>query len=148
MPNILKRLELTVGHFLGTGPTELAAKLRANDIQPDIVIPGNIAIDIGKLVIYNIGQEIGINLAEITDISIYNAGEAGFMDNYLLSMKTSRYDHPHMEWRISNVKQDADQAALVITNFISGVLMSPDDAALPQNIRDLSRTLATLSALH
>ncbi len=131
-----------VNILFGSSKTGLRAKLRRHNIRPDVVVPGNIAIDMGQETIFNIAREVGVGLAEIASVSVYNAGEPGFMDNYILSIRTTNYAHPRLDWPLSTVRDEADQAALIIGDVVSGAFPPSAVDALPANVKALTRNLA------
>ena len=128
--------------ILGLGPHRLLRKLRRNGVRPDILLPGSIAIDMTKMLLFNIEREVAIRFAEVNDIALRNAGEEGFMENYVLTLETSRYDIPRLEWRISNVRQEAEQVARILGDILSGALLSADSKRLPASTKVLAGNFA------
>jgi|GEM_PF-3445383 len=132
--------------FLGLGSHRLMKKLRRNGVRPDIVLPGHIAIDMGQMMLFNIDREVGIRFSETTDLQVRNLGEEGFMDNYVLSLETSRYDMPRLDWRISNSRPEAEQAARIIGDVLSGALLSADSERLPRSTKALAHGFGLIPA--
>ncbi|HVI51932.1 MAG TPA: hypothetical protein VM661_12025 [Candidatus Sulfotelmatobacter sp.] len=133
-----------VQRVLGLGRHRLLRKLRRNGVRPDILLPGHIVIDISRMVLFNIDQEVTVRFAEINGIDVGNQGEEGFMDSYVLSVDTTRYDMPRLEWRISNVRRDAEQVARIIDDVLSGALLTADSKRLPASTKALSGCFASI----
>lgn len=135
-------MKTLLGRFLLTAQAGSAERVKNHKMDPDIVLPGNIAINLGSRTISKSDAGISINFSEITDASVQYAGQAGCVDNYVLSLKTKRYDNPKLKWRISNIEKDADQVALIVKDVISGEFSPSDCGKLPKSIQALTRQFA------
>ena len=117
MPKLLRRL---VRKARGLEGAARAAVLRKHRIHADIVLPGQIAIDLKKLVFFNIRRRIGIGMRDMADLGVRNVGEPGFMDHYVLSIETM--DHTHLQWRLCTDQDQGEQAARTVNDVLCGVL--------------------------
>lgn len=113
-------------------------RLRRNNVRADILLPGGIVVDMGRLLLFHLSSEVTLRLSEINGLSIANQGEEGFMENYMLAVETTRYDQPRLNWYISNSRRDAEQVARIIGDFLTGALMSADNVSLPASTRLLA----------
>ncbi len=117
VPKVLRRL---VRKALGLKGAAQAVILRKHGLHADIVLPGQIAIDLKKLVFFNIRRRIGIGMRDMADLGVRNVGEPGFMDHYVLSIETM--DHTRLQWRLCTDQDQGEQAARTVRDVLRGAL--------------------------
>ena len=115
--------------------------LNKNGISPDIILPGNIVIDTRKQVLFHSPTQKSLRQGDILFASIANSGEAGFMDRFVLQIRTRNAIGLPQEWQIGCDAEEADQVAIIVDDFLAGTLSQPVRPPLPANIVARTQTL-------